>query len=197
MPPSDGSLYAERRQGSIFRLDGSLPPRRSQIRRRGESPTARGRRARSNGGHERRRPVAVTLNGAASSDPDGDPLTYSWIDATGHLVGSTAAVSVSLHPGSYSFALTVSDGRGGTGSDGVTVIVVGDTEPPIVIPPPDITVGITTDTGAKGSDDDDLAPFLTSSHAGDWIDPTPSFLDAQVNGVALDSTTSSRSASRR
>ncbi|MEO8680596.1 MAG: FG-GAP-like repeat-containing protein [Vicinamibacterales bacterium] len=130
-------------------------------------------------------PVAVTLSGATSSDPDGDPLTYSWVDATGHRIGSTAVVSVSLPPGLHDFALTVSDGRGGTGSDGVSVLVVGDTEPPMVIPPDDITVGITTDTGATGSDDDDLAHFLTSSHAGDWIDPTPAFLDARVNGATV------------
>jgi hypothetical protein len=126
--------------------------------------------------------VAVTLYGAASSDPDGDPLTYSWRDANGHLVGSTAVVSVTLLPGSYSFALTVSDGRGGTASDGVSIIVVGDAEPPIVIAPPDITVGITTDSGAKGSDDDDLAAFLTGSNAGDLLDATPTLLGAQVNG---------------
>jgi len=131
--------------------------------------------------------VAVTLYGAASSDPDGDPLTYSWVDAKHAHIGSTAVVTVNLPPGSYSFALTVSDGRGGTASDGLTVLVVGDAEPPIVIPPDDITIGITSDTGASGSDDDDLAHFLTSSHAGDWLDPTPTFLDTRVNGATVGS----------
>ena len=52
--------------------------------------------------------------------------------------------------------------------------------------PPDITVGITTATGAKGSDDDDLANFLVGSHASDLFDPSPTFLGAQVNGAYVD-----------
>lgn len=52
--------------------------------------------------------------------------------------------------------------------------------------PSDITIGITTATGAKGSDDDDLANFLASSHASDLFDPSPFFIGAQVNGTNID-----------
>src|SRR5438067_349911 len=57
------------------------------------------------------------------------------------------------------------------------------TRVPVVAPPADITLGITTDTGAKGSDDDDLAAFLAGSHATDPFDLSPTFLGAQVNGA--------------
>src|SRR6185503_3054557 len=57
--------------------------------------------------------VAVTLNGAASSDPDGDRLTFVWRTKV-QPVGATAVTSVNLTPGTYTFGLTVSDGRGGT-----------------------------------------------------------------------------------
>src|SRR3954469_14103229 len=109
--------------------------------------------------------VDVTLYGAASRDPDGDPLTFAWHDERGDLVGSTAVATVRLLPGSYIFARPGSEGRGATASDSVNVIVASDRQPPIVIAPPDITVGITTDTGARPSDDEDLAAFLANSHA--------------------------------
>jgi len=66
--------------------------------------------------------ASFTLNGSGS-DPDGDPLTYAWRDAAGNLVGSAANVTVKRGVGTWTFTLTVSDGRGGTGSDSVTVVV--------------------------------------------------------------------------
>lgn len=73
----------------------------------------------------------VTLDGSASSDPDGDALGWSWLQTAGRplsLSGSTTARpsfvlsgepvgSASVPYDSYEFKLTVSDGRGGTASD--------------------------------------------------------------------------------
>ncbi|NTV13167.1 MAG: DUF1566 domain-containing protein [Desulfobulbaceae bacterium] len=64
--------------------------------------------------------VAVTLNGSASHDPDGDPIHYHW-SVTAAPVGSTAAAALSpadaatvpFFPdvaGSYTITLQVSDG---------------------------------------------------------------------------------------
>ncbi len=71
----------------------------------------------------------VTLNGTGSSDPNGDPLTYSWC-LKGRPVGSTATLSSANTPqptftpdiaGSYVFCLTVNDGKAGSASDSVVV----------------------------------------------------------------------------
>jgi len=57
----------------------------------------------------------VALDGTGSSDPDGDPLTFSWTD-NGQVIATTATADVPLAIGQHSIVLTVSDGRGGTSS---------------------------------------------------------------------------------
>src|SRR5262249_35925195 len=73
--------------------------------------------------------ATVTLDGSASFDPDGDPLTYVWSGAFGTVSGALA--SVTLAPGTYPITLGVQDGRGGAASDGVVVTVVDATPPAI------------------------------------------------------------------
>jgi outer membrane protein OmpA-like peptidoglycan-associated protein len=58
--------------------------------------------------------TGVTCNG---SDPDNDPLTYSYTTTGGTVVGSGSSVQFDpkgLQPGSYTVKCTVNDGRGGT-----------------------------------------------------------------------------------
>lgn len=71
----------------------------------------------------------VQLDATASSDPDGDPLTFSW-EFVSVPTGSTAALSDPTSPtptftadlqGEYVLELRVDDGRGGTSSDRVTI----------------------------------------------------------------------------
>jgi len=57
--------------------------------------------------------TGVTCNG---SDPDNDPLTYSYTATGGQIVGSGSNVQfdgAGLKPGSYSVKCSVNDGRGG------------------------------------------------------------------------------------
>lgn len=72
----------------------------------------------------------VTLSGSAS-DPDGDPLTFTWTGPFGTLTGQT--VNTTLPMGRHTITLTVSDGKGGTPTDTLTV-TVQDTTPPVIQP---------------------------------------------------------------
>jgi len=69
------------------------------------------------------RGALVRLSGNASSDPDGDPLTFSWTD-NGAVIATAAVAEVRLAVGSHSIVLTVSDGRGGTRSAGPQLVNV-------------------------------------------------------------------------
>jgi hypothetical protein len=84
---------------------------------------------------------AVVLAGDGSEDPDGDSLTYTWIQEPGSIpVVLTGADTVSPSfaapdvngPAELIFTLTVSDGYGGTDSDTVFVNVLNKNDPPIV-----------------------------------------------------------------
>ncbi|HEV2643732.1 MAG TPA: DNA/RNA non-specific endonuclease, partial [Candidatus Elarobacter sp.] len=74
----------------------------------------------------------VTFDASASSDADGDAISYSWtfgdgLSATGAQVSHSYAVA-----GTYGVTLTVSDGKGGTGS--VTQSVTVANVPPALSP---------------------------------------------------------------
>lgn len=70
---------------------------------------------------------SVTLT-ATAADPDGDPLTYAWTKTAGGAatIATPAAASTQvtgLVAGTYTFTLAVTDGRGGTATGAVAVIV--------------------------------------------------------------------------
>jgi outer membrane protein OmpA-like peptidoglycan-associated protein len=69
---------------------------------------------------------------ATASDPDGDPLTYSYTATGGQVTGDGPKAqfdSTGLAPGSYTVKCSVSDGRGGT-ADSSTNIDVQQPPPP-------------------------------------------------------------------
>lgn len=76
---------------------------------------------------------SVTLDGNASSDPDGDPLTYSWSQVSGPAVSLNGANTVSPsftapqqinQPQQLVFALVATDGAGLAGApDTVTITI--------------------------------------------------------------------------
>jgi hypothetical protein len=76
--------------------------------------------------------ASVTLNGAASSDTDGDPLTYTWTE-------NSVAIATGMNPtvilayGTHTITLTVDDGKGGTATDGVVVTIVDTTAPVLTL----------------------------------------------------------------
>jgi len=77
----------------------------------------------------------VTLSGLASSDPDGDSLSYHWTQVSGPSArpSGSSGHSFEFLAGSadsvYEFSLTVTDDRGGEDRDSVFVYVVGSGAP--------------------------------------------------------------------
>lgn len=84
--------------------------------------------------------AGVTLDGSGSSDPDGDALTYAWTWPGGNASGANPTISLPFGP--TTVTLTVDDGKGGTGSDTVDILVQ-DTVPP--------TTSVTAVAGIPGS----------------------------------------------
>jgi hypothetical protein len=105
----------------------------------------------------------VVLDGSASSDPDGDPLSFLWEGSFGTAEGATPTVELPL--GSHTISLTVEDGRGGSGDDEVEITVVDATPPellslaasPALLWPPDHRM-IAVEVTAEAADACDTAP---------------------------------------
>jgi hypothetical protein len=74
----------------------------------------------------------VNIN-ATASDPDGDPLTYSYTSTGGQVSGTGATAtfdSTGLAPGSYTINGKVDDGRGGSATCSTNVDVQAPAPPP-------------------------------------------------------------------
>ncbi len=68
---------------------------------------------------------AISFNGTASIDLDGDALTYAWDFESDGVVDAMTATASQIYRdnGSYTAKLTVDDGNGGTNSQTVAVTV--------------------------------------------------------------------------
>jgi len=79
----------------------------------------------------------------AASDPDDDPLTYtvSGLPAGATLEGTSFVwTPTAAQAGTHTVTFTVSDGRGGTASQTITITVIVDNLPPDLVNPGDRTV---------------------------------------------------------
>ncbi|MFN0302675.1 MAG: PKD domain-containing protein [Burkholderiales bacterium] len=108
----------------------------------------------------------VQLNGSNSSDPDGDPLTYSWTlvrpqGSTAQLVGPDSATPNFRADvnGTYIATLQVTDLFGATSGDEVTIGF--DNLPPVVNAGPDQVVTLGSMVIAQGSATDRNGDRLT------------------------------------
>ena len=84
--------------------------------------------------------VRVTLDGSASSDADGDPLTFTWTGSFGTLAG--VVVNPVLKPGTHNITLTVEDGKGGVASDRMTVVVTDGRPPKLTASPRELSFSL-------------------------------------------------------
>ncbi|MEW6681846.1 MAG: HYR domain-containing protein [Nitrospirota bacterium] len=112
--------------------------------------------------------AAVTLDGSASSDPDGDAITtYTWTTPFGTVSGPSPFLDlVGLPLGTYDVTLTVTDARGATSApDQVTVIVQDTTPPTLSNVSPNLVVEATSAAGAVVT--------YSLPTATDAVDPAP------------------------
>jgi len=122
----------------------------------------------ANAGPDQTAPVGTTiyLNGTASSDPDGNPLTFAWSflskprASTATLTSATTVTPTFVidKAGSYTVQLTVSDGQL-TSTD--TVVISTSNSAPVANAGPDQTgqVGTTLILDGSGSSDIDGNPL--------------------------------------
>ncbi len=109
---------------------------------------------------------SVILDGTKSYDADGTIVSYSWAKISGpgsvNIVnGNTATATASgLQPGQYIFELTVTDNKGASATDQVTIIVKSATgnQLPVANAGPDQSILLPLNTanldGSKSSDPD-------------------------------------------
>ncbi|MGE5245573.1 MAG: Ig-like domain-containing protein, partial [Betaproteobacteria bacterium] len=78
--------------------------------------------------------AAIAFDARASSDPDSDPLAYSWDFGDGTKGSGPAPTHVYVGGGTFVVLVTVDDGRGGTdtASSLATVQAAADSIPPVI-----------------------------------------------------------------
>lgn len=107
--------------------------------------------------------ATITLDGTGSSDPDGDPLSYTWTGSFGTATGVSPAVTLGL--GVHTIILSVDDGNGGTATDEVVVTVLDATPPTIS--------GIAASPNVLWPPNHKMRPLTVSASAADACDAAP------------------------
>jgi len=111
-------------------------------------------------------PLTVSFDGSASSDPNGDPLSYAWdLDADGAFDDSAAAKPTWTYTaaGTFRVSLRVADGRGGTATDAVT-IGVGLPRVTIATPTTSLRWAVGDTVSFSGSATDNRGAAIPSSN---------------------------------
>ena len=134
-----------------------------------ESPSPENRAPVADAGSDRSTTVnqSVTLSGSASSDPDGDPLTYNWTlqapsgSSLGGRTGSTASFTFTPDvAGTYTATLEVSDGE------------LTDTDT--------VVVTVTEDSGSGGLEGYYPVPSIDPKGV-EWVDGTLFIIDSEIS----------------
>jgi hypothetical protein len=127
----------------------------------------------------------VTLDGSASSDPDGDTLTYAWTGPFG--TASGVRPTVTLPYGTSTITLVVNDGKVDSSPDTVDITVQDTTPPALTLSSNSVTVILPTASAPGAS-----VNVLTASGASATdvcCEPNPTLLPARVSDYTVGTTT--------
>jgi PKD repeat protein len=89
-------------------------------------------------------PITINLSGSMSYDNDGTIVSYAWTFGDGGAATGSAVSHTYGTPGVYQARLTVTDDKGATGSDFVTITVTG--APVTVAAPTSLTASVSGKT---------------------------------------------------
>ncbi|MDH5182567.1 MAG: hypothetical protein OEX12_01635 [Gammaproteobacteria bacterium] len=137
----------------------------------------------------------VTLDGRASSDADGDELSYAWSVAGGQYTG--AAITVPMALGRHLATLNVDDQRGGVNSDTLTINISDTVAPNLVLATEKLL-----EAGSRAGSDYDLNPVASDLCSGVSLTISPSMNiyplgETLVSVSASDSSGNTTEASQR
>lgn len=135
--------------------------------------------------------AVITLDGSASTDPEGDALTYSWVQTSGRAV--TLSDDTAVNPTftydypdplpaeeSFIFALTINDGNQDSVSDEVVITVINNQAPTANagadIGPINSGAVVTLNGGASTDPDGDALTYVWTQVSG----PSVTLSDATV-----------------
>jgi glucose/arabinose dehydrogenase/PKD repeat protein len=110
--------------------------------------------------------TTVSFDGSASSDPNGDPLSYAWdLDGDGAFDDANAATASWTYnsAGTFRVSLQVTDGKGGTSTDAVT-IGIGLPKVTIASPTTSLRWAVGNTISFSGSATDNQGAQISSSN---------------------------------
>lgn len=136
--------------------------------------------------------VPLTLDGSASSDPDGTIVDYSWNFGDGNTGTGASPTHTYITDGTFTVSLTVTDDAGDTGTDATTATIGLGNQPPVADAngPYSGTVGVAVSFDGTGSNDPDgtIASYswdFGDGSTGNGPSPTHTYATVGMFNVTL------------